>query len=135
MKAGLQCFPCWTVLSSNFEEMLNDVFTEIKRPFRREVRSSMLTKTAFNFRYCLWGAPSLCGRESQSICPTSGAQFQKELKTNQTHEDDAIPLEFWRQLYESPNYFWLLTQTRGQVFVSAHLSENAISYMKYGSYY
>lgn len=60
-----------------------------------------------------------------SIYPTSGAQFQKELKTNQTHEDDAITLECWTQLHESQTTSGYLAKLRAG-FVSAQLSENAL---------
>lgn len=97
--------------------LLNYIFMEIKSPFRRELHSPTLRKGAFNFRPYPWGPPCLHGCESLSVCPTSGAQFQKELKTNQIREDDATALEFWQQLYKSLSYFWLLGQSRGSVCV------------------
>lgn len=112
-------FPCWTILSSNFtyfEEMLNHIFIKIKPLFRSGVHSLMLMKWALNFCDCLLCPQSWCECDLSSICPISRAQFQKELKTNQTHQDDAISLEFWRQLHESQNYFWLLVQNQGSVY-------------------
>ena len=90
---------------------------EIKPLFRRELHSLTLRKGAFNFCPCRWGPPCLHVCETLSVCPSSRAQFQKELKTNQIHEDDATALEFWKQLYTSLNYFWLLGQTQGSVCV------------------